>query len=97
MSRCYSMSVQCRGKITLTQLVNIMIEEFGWMEIDTWEDKEPSTFTFRGEGSLSGGQGEESAHKQIVKRLQKVDKAIKVETCWTCLENLPTETYGGLE
>jgi hypothetical protein len=60
-------------------------------------DRDKNIIAFAGEGSLCGGQSEEEAHEELVTYLKTIDPKIKVETTWTYLEDLPTNTYGGLE
>lgn len=97
MSRYYRVHIECIGKITERKLSNIMVKNFGWKyDAGTWT-RDKNIIAFAGEGSLCGGQSEEEAHEELVTYLKTIDPKIKVETTWTYLEDLPTNTYGGLE
>lgn len=46
-----------------------------------------------GENSLCGGESESEAHNRFVKAFRKAFPDCGIETIWTCLEDLPYETY----
>ena len=93
MSRYYSVRVECVGKITEQKLRNVMENKLGWSEdADTWVRE--TSITFSGKGNLYGGEGEEEAHARIVKLIKEIDPQMKIQTTWTYLEDLPTNTYG---
>jgi hypothetical protein len=92
MSRYYRVYVETKG-VNESDLGKIMSEEFGWEETSLGGDKNSY---FEGEGRLCCGQLEEEAHKEISETIKKKFPKSKVRTIWTCLEELPTETYGDL-
>jgi hypothetical protein len=64
-------------------------------DAETWVNDNVINFT--GRGSLYSGYSEEESHEDIVTHLKTIDPKMKVETTWTYLEDLPTNTYGSLE
>ena len=94
MSRYYRVAVKVkRGSISPTDLFHVMFDEFGWKE-NADSDLNEDIVWFEGEGTLCGGQTDEEAHNQIWERLKEINPNISIQTTWTYLEALPSESYG---
>ncbi|HBG28979.1 MAG: hypothetical protein A2Y10_14845 [Planctomycetes bacterium GWF2_41_51] len=90
MSRFYRMFIITIG-ITEEQLQEVCFKKFGWEgEASTWK----SEVMFDGEGYLYGGMSEEEAHQQIYDALKKINPEAKIQSNWTCMEDLPYQEYG---
>ncbi|MEN6384772.1 MAG: hypothetical protein ABFD79_06205 [Phycisphaerales bacterium] len=90
MSRCYRMFVITTG-ITEKQLQEVCSKKFGWDgNASTWKGE----VTFDGDGSLCGGTSEQEAHQQIYDALKDINPNAKIQTHWTCMDELPYQEYG---
>lgn len=107
MSRYYRINVRAINT-DIEELSKVMECEFNWDNTcDPWDEKETINYLdcnkdrivscYEGEGKLCGGQSEEECYNQIKDYYLSINPNVKVEVTLTCLEDIPCETYGGLE
>lgn len=105
MSRYYRINVRAINT-DLDELTKVMDCEFSWeVNVDAWEetetinylDKDIVIYCYEGEGNLCGGQSEEECYTQIRDYWLSINPNVKIEIRLTNLEDIPSETYGGLE
>ena len=107
MGRCYRIYVRAINT-DLDELTKVMDCEFSWdSTLDAWEEtetinyldcnKDRIVYCYEGERNLCGGQSEEDCYNQIRDYWLSINPNVKVEVTLTCLEDIPCETYGGLE
>ena len=92
MSRLFEVYIMVRG-ITAEQLLPIAEKQFGIGEIP---DIQPNSaiVTVSDYISLCGGEKEEEAHKRLAEEIYRINPNAKVQTYWTYLEELPSESFG---
>lgn len=91
MTRAYSLTIEARG-LTPEQIRAVAVKKYGWRETDARREGIYSELGL--EGNLSNGKMEHEAHDQIYAALKCLNPAAKIQTRWTCLDNLPYEEYG---
>ena len=96
MSRFYRINV--RAKNTSAEEIGDVFEvHFTWEETSPcWADSKGITY-FEGTGNLCGGESEKENFERIKKHWKLINPKVRIEISYTCLEDLPQETYGNLE
>ena len=97
MSRYYSNKTMIQSKKEKFNYEDFLVAEDIYDSLWNIEDKsledDGTYMDFSGESSLCGGEREDEAHNRFVKAFREVFPDCGVETIWTYLEDLPTNTY----